>query len=79
MMIYKYNGCGNDFILLDYDGVTDYSQLAIQLCGKENFDTDGLIAVKTVVRLCVGMVSVASRVMFATKVSFKHHSSMYTH
>lgn len=47
MMIYKYNGCGNDFILLDYDGVTDYSQLAIQLCGKENFDTDGLIAVKT--------------------------------
>ena len=37
MMIYKYNGCGNDFILLDYDGVTDYSQLAIQLCGKRKF------------------------------------------
>lgn len=47
MMIHKYNGCGNDFILLDYDSVTDYSQLAIRLCEKENFDTDGLIAVKT--------------------------------
>ncbi len=27
MILHKYNGCGNDFILLDYTEDTDYSQL----------------------------------------------------
>ena len=46
MILHKYNGCGNDFILLDYAEDTDYSQLAASLCTKEKYDTDGLIAVK---------------------------------
>ena len=48
MILHKYNGCGNDFILLDYAEDTDYSQLAASLCTKEKYDTDGLIAVKIV-------------------------------
>ncbi|WP_165038000.1 diaminopimelate epimerase [Enterococcus sp. ZJ1622] len=47
MNIHKYNGCGNDFLLLDHIEHTDYSELARRLCAKESFDTDGLIAVKT--------------------------------
>ncbi len=47
MQIYKYNGCGNDFILLDYDETIDYSHLAQSLCAPTAYDTDGLIAVKT--------------------------------
>lgn len=48
MILHKYNGCGNDFILLDYAEDTDYSQLAASLCTKEKYDTDGLIAVKSI-------------------------------
>ena len=47
MIIHKYNGCGNNFIVLDYEEETDYSQFAEKWCGKDQFDTDGLIAVKT--------------------------------
>ncbi|OTP11292.1 diaminopimelate epimerase [Enterococcus sp. 10A9_DIV0425] len=47
MELHKYNGCGNDFILVDYDEATNYSQLAKKLCAVDFFDTDGLIAVKT--------------------------------
>lgn len=48
MILHKYNGCGNDFILLDYAEDTDYSQLAASLCTKEKYDIDGLIAVKSI-------------------------------
>ncbi|WP_460017003.1 diaminopimelate epimerase [Lactovum odontotermitis] len=44
MNIRKYNGCGNDFVILPFYEALDYSQLAQQLCNR--FDTDGLIAVK---------------------------------
>lgn len=46
MMASKYNGCGNDFMILDYEEGKDYSQLAIQLSQPTSHDTDGLIVVK---------------------------------
>lgn len=47
MIISKYNGLGNDFVMMAYDPMQDYSALAKQLCALPEFDTDGLIAVKT--------------------------------
>lgn len=46
MEIRMYDGCGNDFVLVDYSEKEDYGQLAQTLCSEEHFDTDGLIAVK---------------------------------
>lgn len=46
MNVSVYNGCGNDFVIVDYQADTDYSQLAQDLCQDERFNTDGLIAVK---------------------------------
>ncbi|GAA0368218.1 diaminopimelate epimerase [Alkalibacterium iburiense] len=42
----KYNGCGNDFMIVDYKEDVNYSDLAIQLCHEAEQDTDGLIVVK---------------------------------
>lgn len=47
MIIHKYNGCGNSFIVMDYKEGIDYSRFAAKWCGSDHFDTDGLIAVKT--------------------------------
>lgn len=45
-MIYtKYDASGNDFVIFHTNEKKDYSQLAIKLCAKEQFDTDGLIVV----------------------------------
>ncbi len=46
MILHKYNGCGNDFILMDYEEGIDYHQLASKWCGQDRFDTDGLIVVR---------------------------------
>lgn len=46
MNVSVYNGCGNNFVVVDYQAETDYSQLAQELCQDERFNTDGLIAVK---------------------------------
>ncbi len=46
MKVEKYNGCGNDFVILPYDETANYAKLAIQLCQDSRFQTDGLIAVK---------------------------------
>ncbi|MFV0559821.1 MAG: diaminopimelate epimerase [Enterococcus sp.] len=46
MEIRIYDGCGNDFVLVDYSEKEDYGKLAQTLCSVEHFDTDGLIAVK---------------------------------
>jgi len=44
-MIYtKYDASGNDFVIFHTNEEKDYSSLAIELCNKDNFDTDGLIA-----------------------------------
>ena len=44
-MIYtKYDASGNDFVIFYTEEEKDYSELAIKLCAKEEFDTDGLIA-----------------------------------
>jgi len=44
-MIYtKYDASGNDFVIFNTKEEKDYSSLAIELCSKDNFDTDGLIA-----------------------------------
>ena len=45
-MIYsKYDASGNDFVIFHTDMDKDYSSLAIELCDKKQFDTDGLIVV----------------------------------
>ena len=45
-MIYsKYDASGNDFVIFHTDIKKDYSSLAIKLCSKEQFDTDGLIVI----------------------------------
>lgn len=46
MKVRKYNGCGNDFVLIDHVPGTDYAALAQTLCQDSRFETDGLIAVK---------------------------------
>ncbi|MBM6615882.1 diaminopimelate epimerase [Desemzia sp. RIT804] len=46
MSVYKYNGCGNTFVITDFKNGKDYSMEAISLCSSEQFDTDGLIVVK---------------------------------
>jgi diaminopimelate epimerase len=45
MRYFKYDASGNDFVIFYSQTQDDFSQLAIDLCSKENFDTDGLIAV----------------------------------
>ena len=37
MILHKYNGCGNDFILMDYEEGIDYHQLASKWCGQDRF------------------------------------------
>jgi diaminopimelate epimerase len=45
-MIYtKYDASGNDFVIFHTKEIKDYSNLAKQLCAKDEFDTDGLIAI----------------------------------
>ncbi len=45
-MIYtKYDASGNDFVIFHTNEEKDYSELAIKLCSKEYFDTDGLIVI----------------------------------
>ena len=45
-MIYtKYDASGNDFVIFHTKEEKDYSKLAIKLCSKEYFDTDGLIVI----------------------------------
>jgi diaminopimelate epimerase len=44
MKIRKYNGCGNDFIILPFEDDRDNSELAKKLC--QEFSTDGMILVK---------------------------------
>jgi len=45
-MIYtKYDASGNDFVIFHTNEEKDYSDLAIKLCSKEYFDTDGLIVI----------------------------------
>lgn len=46
MKVRKYNGCGNDFVIIDHVPGTDYGDLARSLCQDVEFQTDGLIAVK---------------------------------
>lgn len=46
MNAYKYNGCGNDFAVVDFEEGTDYPALAVSLCSRPELDTDGLIVVK---------------------------------
>jgi len=43
-MIYtKYDASGNDFVIFHTNNEINYSQLAIKLCSKKYFDTDGMI------------------------------------
>lgn len=43
----KYHGCGNDFVIIDYEEGRDYSALAVKLCDRKiGIGADGLIAVK---------------------------------
>ena len=43
----KYHGCGNDFVIVDFDEKADYPTLAQKLCNrKTGIGADGLIAVK---------------------------------
>lgn len=46
MSTYKYNGCGNTFVIKDFEDGKDYSSQAVDLCSTQQFDTDGLIVVK---------------------------------
>lgn len=46
MLIKKYDGCGNSFVIIGYDKQLDLPQLAIDLCEHSDFQTDGLICVK---------------------------------
>ena len=41
----KYDASGNTFVIFHTDEKKDYSKLAIKLCAKDTFDTDGLIVV----------------------------------
>ena len=41
----KYDASGNDFVIFHTDIKKDYSSLAIKLCAKEQFNTDGLIVI----------------------------------
>jgi diaminopimelate epimerase len=41
---YKYDASGNDFVIFYTNEQKDYSLLAVELCAKDNFDTDGLVA-----------------------------------
>jgi diaminopimelate epimerase len=41
----KYDASGNDFVIFHTNENKDYSKLAIELCSKEQFDTDGLIVI----------------------------------
>ena len=41
----KYDASGNDFVIFDTKIEKDYSSLAIKLCSKKYFDTDGMIVV----------------------------------
>ena len=45
MLYTKYDASGNDFVIFHTDEEKDYSKLAIKLCSKEYFDTDGLIVI----------------------------------
>lgn len=45
MNYYKYDASGNDFVIFYSQEKKDYSTLAQELCSKEIFDTDGLIAI----------------------------------
>ena len=46
MSVYKYNGCGNTFVIKDFEDGIDYSHQATVLCSAQHHDTDGLIVVK---------------------------------
>lgn len=46
MKVEKYNGCGNDFVMVPFDSNANYEKLAPFLCQLATFQTDGLIAVK---------------------------------
>jgi len=46
MNVKKYDGCGNSFVIIPYEEQLPLSQLAIDLCGHQVFQTDGLICVK---------------------------------
>jgi len=45
MLYTKYDASGNDFVIFHTNEEKDYSSLAIKLCSKEYFDTDGLIVI----------------------------------
>jgi diaminopimelate epimerase len=44
MRYFKYDASGNDFVIFYTKEQKDYSSLAVELCAKGNFDTDGLVA-----------------------------------
>ncbi|SJZ68970.1 diaminopimelate epimerase [Pilibacter termitis] len=46
MKVSKYNGLGNDFVVIKDKVSLDYPSLSKELCSEENFDTDGFISVK---------------------------------
>lgn len=46
MSFYKYNGCGNTFVITDFKDGMNYASEAISLCSQQQFNTDGLIVVK---------------------------------
>jgi len=45
MLYTKYDASGNDFVIFHTNKEKDYSNLAIKLCSKEYFNTDGLIVI----------------------------------
>jgi len=45
MLYTKYDASGNDFVIFHTNEEKDYSSLAIKLCSKEYFNTDGLIVI----------------------------------
>lgn len=45
MKYYKYDASGNTFVIFYSKTREDFSQLAIELCAKNRYDTDGLIAI----------------------------------
>lgn len=48
MKFLKMHGCGNDFVIADYEENIDYSSLAIKICDRHiGVGADGLILVKT--------------------------------
>ena len=47
MHVAKYNGCGNDFVIIQARDNCDYAQLAQTLCQAPEWQTDGLIVVDT--------------------------------